>query len=195
MIFDRVASTLLFGLAANTDNLTIGVAYGMKRRWIRWPHNLLIAVVTTFVTLVAMGLGRQIREMLPARVPDIFGGGLLLALAAWNVYRERTGASGRLPVPASRFSGRAFVSIGESLFLSGSLSINNVGLAVAGGIGGVGYIAAALSIFCFSIAMLALGQAVGSNVTRVSLFPQLFRNPMSGNAVLALAGGLMLVGY
>jgi hypothetical protein len=34
LIFDRMASILLFGLAANTDNLTVGVAYGMKCRWI-----------------------------------------------------------------------------------------------------------------------------------------------------------------
>jgi putative Mn2+ efflux pump MntP len=195
LIFDRAASTLLFGLAANTDNLTIGVAYGMKHRWIRWRQNLLIAVVTTLVTLVAMALGRQIREMLPARMPDILGGALLLAFATWNFYRERAGASGRPVVPASRFGERASVGIGESLFLSGTLSINNVGLAIAGGIGGVGYVAAALSIFCFSITMLTLGQAVGSNFTRMSLFPRVLRYPMSGNAVLALAGVLMLAGY
>jgi hypothetical protein len=40
--------------------------------------------------------------------------------------------------------------MGECLFLSGTLSINNMGLAIAGGIGGVRYISAALSIFCFS---------------------------------------------
>lgn len=195
MTFDRAASTFLFGLAANTDNLTIGVAYGMKHRWIRCQQNLLIAVVTTLLTLVAMALGRQIREMLPARMPDIVGGALLLAFATWNFYRERTGASGRPPLSTSRFGERASVGLGETLFLSGTLSINNVGLAIAGGIGGVGYTAAAVSIFCFSIAMLTLGQAVGSNFIRVSWFPQVLRYPMSGNAVLALAGVLMVAGY
>ena len=87
------------------------------------------------------------------------------------------------------------MGIGETLFLSGALSINNVGLAIAGGIGGVGYISAALSIFCFSVAMLALGQAVGGNFIRVKLVPQMLRYPKSGNAVLALAGVFMLVGY
>jgi putative Mn2+ efflux pump MntP len=195
LIFHRVASTLLFGLAANTDNLTIGVAYGVKHRWIRWRQNLLIAVVTTLVTLVAMALGRQIREILPARMPDIVGGALLLLFAAWNFWRERTGASGRPPMPTSRFAERASVGFGESLFLSGTLSINNVGLAIAGGIGGVRYIWAALSIFCFSVAMLAFGQALGSNFTLASSVPQVLRHPMSGNAVLALAGVFMLAGY
>ena len=61
---DRVASTMLFGLAANTDNLTIGVAYGLKHRWIGWQQNLVIAAATTLLTLLALALGRQIREML-----------------------------------------------------------------------------------------------------------------------------------
>lgn len=195
MIFDRVASTLLFGLAANTDNLTVGVAYGMKQRWIGWQQNLFIAVVTTMVTLVAMALGQQIRELLPPRVPDLLGGTLLLLFATWNVYRERTGTSGRPTIPTSRFAECGSVGIGESLFLSGVLSINNVGLAIAGGIGGVHFISAAASIFCFSVAMLALGQALGSNTTRLASVPRALHSPMSGNAVLALAGVLMLAGY
>ena len=171
-MLDRVASTMLFGLAANTDNLTIGVAYGLKHRWIGWRQNLVIAAATTLLTLLALALGRQIREMLPAKMPDILGGVLLLTFATWNIYRERTGASGRPPVLTSRFAERVSV-----------------------GIGGAGYICAALSIFCFSVAMLALGQAVGNNFIRVKLVPQMLRYPMSGNAVLALAGVLMLVGY
>jgi putative Mn2+ efflux pump MntP len=195
LILDRMASALLFGLAANTDNLTIGVAYGMKHRWIRWQQNLFIAVATTLVTLLAMALGRQIREMLPPRLPDILGGALLLVFAAWNFYREQTRVSDRLPVTTSSFTKRTSVGMGEIVFLSGSLSINNVGLAVAGGIGNVRYISAGLSIFCFSVAMLALGQAAGSNFTRIRSVPQMARGPMSGNAVLALTGVLMLAGY
>jgi putative Mn2+ efflux pump MntP len=70
-----------------------------------------------------------------------------------------------------------------------------VGLAIAGGIGGISYVSAAMSIFCFSVAMLALGQTVGSNFTRARSLPRVLRYPLSGNAVLALAGILMLAGY
>ena len=195
MIFDRVASIVLFGLAANSDNLTIGVAYGMKHRWIRWQQNLFIAIVTTLVTLVAMALGRQIRDMLPSKIPDILGGALLLVFATWNFYRERTGVSNRSSLPASRCAEQATVGTGECVFLAGTLSINNLGIAIAGGIDGVRYISAACSIFFFSVAMLALGQTVGSNFAQMRSVPQVLRYPMSGNAVLALAGVVMLAGY
>ena len=81
-MLDRIGSTLLFGIAANSDNFTVGIAYGTKRRWIRWEHNLLIAVVTTAITLVALAAGRQVREVLPPKLPDVLGSCLLIFLAA-----------------------------------------------------------------------------------------------------------------
>jgi putative Mn2+ efflux pump MntP len=195
LIFDRVASTLLFGLAANTDNLTIGVAYGMKRRLIHWRQNLFIGIVTTLVTLVAMALGRQIRDMLPPKIPDILGGALLLAFAAWNFHRERTGVPNRQSLPTLRCAEQAGVGMGECLFLAGTLSINNLGLAIAGGIDGVRYISAACSIFFFSVAMLAVGQTAGGNFAQIRSVSKVLHYPMSGTAVLALAGVVMLAGY
>jgi putative Mn2+ efflux pump MntP len=194
VIFDRVGSTLLFALAANTDNLTVGIAYGVKRRRIRWEQNLLIAVVTTLITLLALTVGRQIRDVLPAKLPDLLGGALLVLLAAVSIVCEHVGAVVQFANPLTRFADRTSVGWGESLFLSATLSINNIGLAVAGGIGGVAYVSAAVCIFCLSMVMLALGQAIGTSLTRLRLVSQVLRYSMSGNVVLALAGVLMLAG-
>ena len=79
-MLDSIGSTLLFGLAANTDNLTVEVAYGLKRSSIRWEHNLLIAAATTTITLMALGVG-QIRLVLPMDLPGTIGGILLISLA------------------------------------------------------------------------------------------------------------------
>jgi putative Mn2+ efflux pump MntP len=195
LMFDRIGSTLLFGIAANSDNLTVGIAYGAKRRRIRWEQNLVIAVVTTAITLIALAAGRQIREVLPAKLPDVLGGVLLIALAAWSFYWERAGAGDRSAKPIDRFAMRRSVGIGETLVLSGSLSINNIGLAIAGGISGVGYGAAAAAIFGLSIVMLALGQAIGTNIIRLTSASRVLRFSLNGNVVLALAGGLMIAGY
>ena len=195
VIFDRIGSTVLFALAANADNLTVGIAYGMKRRRIRWERNLLIAAVTTLITLVALTVGRQIREVLPPRLPDMLGGGLLVLLAAVSIACEQVGAVVQFTNPLTRFAERTSVGLGESFILSATLSINNIGLAIAGGIGGVTYAAAAASIFCLSMAMLAFGQAIGTSLTRLRLVSQMLRYSISGNAVLALAGVLMLAGF
>jgi putative Mn2+ efflux pump MntP len=194
MIFDRFGSTLLFALAANTDNLTVGIAYGLKRRRIRWKQNLLIAAVTTLITLVALTVGRQIRDVLPPGLPDMLGGALLVLLAAVGIVCEQLGAVVQFANPLTRFAERSSVGPGESLFLTATLSINNIGLAIAGGIGGVSYASAAACIFCLSMVMLALGQAIGTSLTRLRLVSQVLRYSMSGNVVLVLAGVLMLAG-
>lgn len=194
-MFARAASTLLFGLAANLDNLTIGLAYGLQGRRIGPVANLLIAAATTAVTLLALGAGRQIRTLLPADLPNIAGGALLAALAAWNLYHERNGGAEKSARYASRFAERRAVGVRESLFLAGVLSVNNLGLAVAGGIGAIGYLPAMLSVFFWSIALLALGQALSRRLGRVEALRRAVRSPLGGNAVLLLAALAMLAGY
>ena len=193
-MLDRIAATVLFGLAANMDNVSVGLAYGLKHRRIRWPSNLLIAAITTVITLAALAGGRAIREALPPKTPDIVGGSLLILLAGLSFYAERRGSGDSASRALHRFATRTRVGFSETLFLAAALSINNIGLAIAGGIGGVTYRGAALAIAGFSIAMLALGQHMGSSVIRVRL-PPLARSCLNGNAILALAGIFMLAGY
>lgn len=134
-----IGPMLLFGLAANADNLTVGIAYGLKRRWIPWGHNLLIAVMTTTVTILALVVGLQVRAMLPSGVPSTVGGILLIALAAWSFWRGRTGSMSDLGnQPTGAADSRVLVN--ESLFLAGALSVNNIDLAIGEGLGGVNYV-------------------------------------------------------
>ncbi len=193
-MWDRIGSAVLFGWAANMDNVSIGLAYGLKRRRIGWRSNLLIAVITTLVTLVALAGGLGLRQVLPSKVPDVLGGSLLLVLAAWSFHAERRATGGSSSRALRRFASRPRVGLVETLFLAVTLSINNIGLAIAGGIGGVGYRSAAVAIGGLSIVMLALGQGIGSNAIRIRL-PPVARSCLNGNVVLALAGLFMLAGY
>jgi putative Mn2+ efflux pump MntP len=193
-MWDRLGVTALFGVAANMDNISVGLAYGLKRRRIGWGSNLVIAAVTTLITLAALASGRAIREVLPTQLPDIVGGSMLLLMAAAGFYAERRGDGAFASRAFLRFAARPRVGCAETLVLAASLSINNIGLAIAGGIGGIDYRAAAVSIAVFSIALLALGQAAGTSVLQISL-PPLARTCLNGNTVLVLVGVLMLAGH
>ena len=193
-MWHRIGSAVLFGLAANVDNVSIGLAYGLSHRRIRWHSNLLIAAITTLVTLVALAGGLAIRHVLPPRMSDVLGGSLLLMLASWSFYAECRGRRRSSSPAQHRFAARPRVGVVETLTLAAALSINNIGLAISGGIGGVNYHSAALAIGGFSIVMLALGQGIGSNVIRISP-PPLARSCLNGNVALALAGFFMLAGY
>ncbi len=74
-----IATTVLFGLAANTDNVTVGIGYGLKRRKIGWAGNLLIAILTTAATVAALAAGRAIGTFLPEAWTGTIGGRRLRA--------------------------------------------------------------------------------------------------------------------
>lgn len=180
-----IVSAILFGIAANSDNLSIGISYGVKRRHILWQHNIAIAVITTIITLIALAAGHLLREYLLPHSPSWLSGALVMLLALWSAYKQ---PHADMPTGVNR----ELTTLQESFYLSLALSINNIGLAVAGGIGNLTYGAVTLSIFGFSIIMLAAGQLVGLKlVERVGGF---LSHPMFGNAVLFFAGVMMFAG-
>ena len=192
-LFAKLLSTLLFGVAANADNLTLGFAYGLKGRRIGWLANLLIAIITTAITLVTLIFGRAILPCCRLGCP------LLSAAACW--WRWRPGActatatgSSSIPQWPALTAGAVSSSRRRSI-LSGVLSINNIGLAVASGIGGIDPAPAAISIFFFSVVLLVLGQALSAKLAQVRNIGRLLHSPLGGDVVVLLAGMAMLVGY
>lgn len=180
---------LLFGLAANADNLGVGVGYGLKRRRISLLSNLLIAGFTTVVTLLAIFAGELVRRSVLPAAPNIVSGVLFIVFALWGMRRDRSNVDGVLRLPEASDGGTA--SVRETLFLASALSINNIGLAFAGGVGAIGY-SALLSIFCFSVALLSLGWAIGAYFDHPSTW--LLNGPTLGNIILACVGVMMLFG-
>ena len=180
-----IISAILFGIAANSDNLSIGISYGVKRRHILWTHNLVIAVVTTAITVVALATGHLLGEHVMPDLPSWVSGCLLMLLAAWSTYKQPH-------TEAPEGVNRELTTLYEALYLALTLSINNIGLAVAGGIGSMSYAAVTMAIFGFSVVMLAAGQFVAFRLAaRVG---GILSHPLVGNGVLFLAGVMMLAG-
>jgi putative Mn2+ efflux pump MntP len=181
-----IIAAILLGIAANSDNVSVGIGYGIKRRRIRWWHNGVIALITTSITLCALAAGRALRHYLFPDLPSWISGVLLMLLAVWSGYRQ------------PRTEDETFTynqndpTLTETLYLSLALSVNNIGLALAGGIGDLGYGAVAVSVCTFSVIMLAAGQLIGGQLVESI---GVLRHPMFGNAVLFLAGVVMLAGF
>ena len=76
----KLASAVALGLGANSDNLTVGFAYGLRGARIGMASNLLIAGLTTAATLGALAVGVGLRRLMPAALPDVAGGVLLVGL-------------------------------------------------------------------------------------------------------------------
>jgi putative Mn2+ efflux pump MntP len=190
----NLASAVALGLGANSDNLTVGFAYGLRGARIGVASNLLIAGLTTAATLGALAVGVSLRRLMPAALPDVAGGVLLVGLGVANIWLERrkrrAAATGAAPVERTV---PAAIGPGETLTLAGALSVNNVGLGFAGGIGGLDYGPVGLSVGLFSILFLWLGQWISLAIA--PRLPPLVRwLPLDGNALILVVGLLMMAG-
>lgn len=179
-----IVAAILFGLAANIDNLSIGIAYGVQRRRIRLVHNLSIAFATTAVTYAALLAGGQLHRHLLPSLPDWLGGAMLILLALAGFVRPDR--------PAGTTAMRGTTGWREAGYLAAALSVNNIGLAVAGGFAGMHDSVALAAIFCFSVALLSAGLFAGETAGR--RLTDALRRAWIGNAILLAAGLVMLFG-
>jgi hypothetical protein len=61
------ASIVALGIGANSENLPVGLGYGMQGRKIALASNLFIAAVTTAATLVPLDIGERLRGYMPVQ--------------------------------------------------------------------------------------------------------------------------------
>jgi putative Mn2+ efflux pump MntP len=187
----EIASVVALGVGANTENLPVGFAYGLRRVRIGLVRNLIIAVVTTAAALVPLAVGRGLRGYVPVAAPDVIAGLLLVGLGLFNAWLERRGSGRRTPEP--RGGATPSIDLRETLTLAGALSINNIGLGFAGGVAGLEYGSVGLSVAGFSMALLWLGEWLSRRLARpmAAAFDWL---RLDGNLLLVGVGILMMVG-
>ena len=96
MLIHKLWILLLFAIAANLDNLGVGIAYGLRREACTLPNcgrilpqsNLAIAVLSICLTFLSMKFGQSIEPILPARIASILGAGTIVIVGVW-VFFER----------------------------------------------------------------------------------------------------------
>ena len=186
-------SSVALGIGANTENLPIGLAYGLQGRQIGLLRNLAIAAVTTAATLLPLIAGQGLHGYLPPKLPDVAAGLLLIGLGFFNIWIERRGPEGRMRLPLPRRALAKRPDVLETLTLAGAMSINNVGLGFAGGIAGLANGPVAISVAGFSILLLWLGEWLSRSVA-LPLTKRLGWLQLDGNLLIVAVGVLMMLG-
>jgi putative Mn2+ efflux pump MntP len=83
MPLDKFAIILLLAIAANLDNLGVGIAYGLRRRYIPALSNFAIALISAGLTLSAMLFGKWLERVLPVRVANDVGALIIIGVGIW----------------------------------------------------------------------------------------------------------------
>lgn len=153
---------ILIGIAANLDNLGIGLAYGVKKTKIPFSSNIMIAVIAMIVTYVSVRIGSIMIDYITPQRANLIGSLLLCGIGIYTILSTRlSNLKSEKNLEEIDKDHNNIISMREALLLGFILSIN----CIAGGIGiganGISAIWTVLSIGFFSILTFFIGGHFG----------------------------------
>lgn len=191
----HLVTAFLISVAANLDNGGVGVAYGLRKIKIPIVPNLLIALLASAGTGAFGLLGERVGIILSLGLDNGIGALVIIGVGLWVLAGGRGAASsGSAPPragapsvfqdPSSADRDRSGdISTREALLLGVALGVN----AWAGGLGAgllkIPLAPVVLLTGLMSLALLALGQSLGSQVATRWLGPR-----------ATVVAGLLLIG-
>ncbi|MGE7625299.1 manganese efflux pump [Viridibacillus sp. NPDC096237] len=154
---------ILMGVAANLDNLGIGLAYGVKQTKIPMISNITIAFVAMVITYVAVVAGSEVTRYISPHNASLIGSFLLCGIGLWTLFSRRFNNQESLKNPETmdRDMNR-IISVKEAVPLGLALSANCLAGGIAIGANGISAIWTVISIGLFSIITIGVGNHFGS---------------------------------
>ena len=154
----HILSSILLAFSSSIDSLIIGIAYGVKQIRIKFIINLVISIIVTLTTFLAMCLGRLICDYIPADICNYIGSTLLIIVGLymiWDYYKKEHKHTEENSVEfinsldydqiiefnkTADIDGSGNIEISEAIILALSLSINNLALGIGASISGISII-------------------------------------------------------
>ncbi len=174
---------VILGIAANLDNLVIGLAYSIKQTKIPFLSNLTIAAVSMAITYVSVIAGSTIVDYISPEMASLIGSLLLCGIGIWTMIPHQSNGDAPEKNPALIDSnGDKIVSFREALTLGFILSANCLASGVGIGANGISAIWTVLSIGLFSILTIGASSNFGKSLSRTWI----------GKYPSTIAGGLLI---
>lgn len=175
----QLIPSLLFGISASLDALLVGISYGLRKIRIRTLQNLAISLVSLLGTCLSACLGSRLLPFLPPSLAGCIGSVILMFLGAYYIakwiftilIKHRMQSMTEIPIiaeiqaadktqtPAKDNS----LSPWETLILSLTLSVNNIGIGLSASMAGLPLLPAAAMTFGCSALFLLCGNKLGQS--------------------------------
>ena len=176
----HIFSSILLAFSSSIDSLIIGIAYGVKQIRIKLIINLVISIIVTLTTFLAMCLGHLICDYIPTGICNYIGSSLLIIVGLyilWDYYKKKHKHTEENLVEfinsldydeivdlnkTADINGSGNIEISEAITLALSLSINNLALGIGASISGISIFLTTILTFVFSIITMSIGLKLGS---------------------------------
>ena len=181
----HLLSALLFGVSSNTDNLVVGMSYGIKKMPIRWSENLIVALITIMGTVLSMILGKSVILFLPQKLAGILGSVIIILIGAVGLVKFFM----KMKKPEEKSEEETELALQtltrtEALILGLALTLNNIGLGIGASITGLPVLSTALCSFLFSLLFLYIGNLIGRS--KIAELVGEFAEPLAGLLMIGL---------
>lgn len=204
----HILSSFLFGISANIDNFTVGIAYGIKKIRIGIFSNLLIAIISAVGTFLSMSIGTIIVKFISPNIANILGSVILILIGLWFIidffikqYSKKVNEPCNIIDNSHRYTkflntpeladadNSGIIDVKESISLAFALTINNIGVGIGASITGLNILLTTVITFVFSLITILFGYLVGN-----SYFSKLFGKyaPLVSGVIIIILGAYEL---
>lgn len=199
-------SIILLSIAANLDNLSIGLAYGIRKIRIPFLSNLVISSVSGLFAMISCLAGQYLGGILPDHLGNTIGGVIIGCMGVWVIagfFKEKKKQC--VPVrlnaePAGNANVEEFldvlqhpeqadtdysgdISCKESVVLGIALALNCLATGLGAGMTGLNVFWITITTILFSFLTIFFGLILGKKCA----------SRFMGNKAALLAGALLIV--
>ncbi|MFC7394515.1 manganese efflux pump MntP family protein [Scopulibacillus cellulosilyticus] len=158
---------IVVGLAANLDNLGIGLSYGVKKTKIPFMSNLIIAILSMVVTYISVVAGDFASQYIPPYLANLLGSFLLCLIGMWTLISNQPIRSSSIENPEKvDWDHNNVISWKEAVYLGMALSLNCLASGIGMGANDISAIWATFSIGLFSLITIGIGSHFGYSLTK-----------------------------
>lgn len=204
-------SYIVLALSVSIDSFGIGITYGLKNTKINLSAKIILFVISFVITSLSVFLGDFISSFLSPFISKMFGSFILICIGIiiiYNVFKSPTvkepktynllikslGITIKIihnPMYSDLDSSK-IIDARESFYLGLALSLDSIGIGIAGSILGTGSILFSLFVALFQLFFLSMGNILGKNISSKIHFSDNFWTLLSG-ILLIIIGFLKLI--
>lgn len=191
---------IMLALSVSIDSLGIGITYGLKQTKINMYAKIILFFISFIITSLSVLLGNFISSFLSPTISKIFGSLILICigimiiyqvykpsvtrkkLKTYNILLKSLGITIKIihdPMYSDLDSSKV-IDAKESFYLGLALSLDSIGIGIAGSVLVNNFILFSLFVSSFQLLFLTIGNMLGKTVAKKLPFPDNIWNLISG---------------